>query len=271
MKKVLATIETFKSFEKSRLISQKTTKYNNLKLAHEEISYEKCVTRSKKYVFQSHIITLLLLTEADSSQSLSTKDSLDITEGLRELSLDDDFKFKEKPGSKNSLEIYPAGVLYAIYTYVDYRIACKPETRKYTILKNFVVVVIEVAAKEINKIHDMLKLRNEYEDVSLRIIKPYEQFYSVLVQTLLKFGISYLWTVTTKDFCSAVKNQLNEEWQPELNTPIEFFLNCSKKIASQTDSGGKKFFENLRMRMMMTWEKEIVQKSISLKKPKLEP
>lgn len=274
MKKVLATIETFKSFEKSRLISQKAKRYHRLKSICEETSHEKCITKSKKYVFQNHIITFLLLTEADCPQSTSTQStegSFELTKALRELSLDDDFKFKERTDSKKSLDIYSAGVLHAIYTYVDYRIALKPETKKYTILGNFVVVVIEVNAKEINKIHGVLKLENKNENVSLRIIKPYECFYSVLVQTLLSFGVGYLWTVTSKDFCSVVKSQLSEEWQPELSAPVEFFLNCSKQIASEISSGGKKFFENLRMRMMKTWEKEIVIRSISLKKFKLEP
>jgi len=283
-KKIIPKIEGYRRFEESIYIKQTQKRFRDLERLYNDTQYEKCVTRSKKFVFGQHIVTALLIADVTHSLKTDAEKISDVIQAMKELTIEDQCvsqeEFKVEPEKTRTRmekvqqvgsEIFSPGLLNAIFTYIDYETAEKPRTRKSTSIGKFIVVVLEVNTKSLSKVHKALGIENKHPQTIIRVIQLYQEFYSVLYQTILKFGLHYLLTVTKEDFNNAVKRQLKEYWKEEMIKPTEFFLYCGKiAIKDIKDLDERKFFEVMRMKLMQAWEKDIVERSRRHKKSKFD-
>jgi hypothetical protein len=282
-KKVMQTVEGFRKFEESVHIKRIQKRFKDLKRIYKETQYNHCVTKSKKFVFFEHIVTALFFADVTSCEKSNVDETINIIKSMRELSIDN-CKFSEDNKSEPSkielemekiqsavLEVFSPELLNSVFAFMDCVTAENPRTKRFAKIGRFIVVVLEINADHLNKIHKALGIENEYPSIIIRVLQPYSLFYSALYQAVLKFGISYLCTVTKKDFCSSVKRQMKEEWKGDMILATEFFLHCGKLAAKETkDQGERKFFEVLRARLMQGWERDIVQRAQENKKKKLD-
>ena len=283
-KKIIPKIEGYKRFEESIYIKQTHKRYRDLQRIYNDTKHEKCVTKSKKFVFGQHIVTALLIADVTTSKKTDSEKISDVIQAMKELTIDDQLASEEElklepkkvrtrteQEQQVGSEIFSAGLLNAIFTYIDYETAEKPRTMKSTSIGKFIVVVLEINTNSLSKIHKALGMKNKHDQTIIRVIQLYQEFYSVLYQTILKFGLHYLLTVTKEDFNNAVKRQLKEYWKEEMIKPTEFFLYCGKMaIKDIKDLDERKFFEAMRMKLMQGWERDIVEKSRKHKKPKFD-
>ena len=110
------------------------------------------------------------------------------------------------------------------------------------------------------------------EDINIRVIKPFKQFYNELVSTAFKYGIYSLHTVNPSDFVDAVAHALKGAWKPSLKVPTETFYElCKTEAADAKNREVSHLLESLKYGMQEIWHAEIIQKSNDFKKAKLEP
>ena len=85
------------------------------------------------------------------------------------------------------------------------------------------------------------------EDINVRLIKPFKEFYNQLISIALKYGIFNIHTVSPSDFVEAAGHSLKRLWKPCLKVPTEAFYELCKSEA--TNAGTKEtsyLFENPR-------------------------
>ena len=109
-----------------------------------------------------------------------------------------------------------------------------------------------------------------YDNLNMRVIKPYKPFYSSLIGLALTYGLDNLHTVARGDFVDAAQHRLNAIWKSSLQEPTEAFFDwCLSKSPSKPASR-LEFFESVRAKMLLHWNTEIVQRSNGFKKAKVE-
>ena len=110
-----------------------------------------------------------------------------------------------------------------------------------------------------------------YDNINLRIIKPYKQLYNILISIILTFGIDNLGTLNQTDYVDAVQHKISTIWKPILKQPVEAFYECCRGIAIKRNKQGlPEFFQLVNCKMMQLWDTEIVQQSNNFKKAKVE-
>ncbi len=111
-----------------------------------------------------------------------------------------------------------------------------------------------------------------FENVNMRVIKPYKQFYDELVAVVLRYGVRNLPTVTMEDFVDAAQHSMGSAWQKTLKEPAEAFYGWCKAAAMGMDrkSDLSGWFEAVKCRMAQVWEVDVIQKASDFKKAKME-
>ena len=109
-----------------------------------------------------------------------------------------------------------------------------------------------------------------YDNLNMRVIKPYKPFYSSLISLVLIYGVQNLHTVARCDFVEAAQHRLGALWKPTLQEPTEAFFDwCLPKSVGRVASR-LEFFEAVRSKMLIHWNAEIVLRSNGFKKAKIE-
>lgn len=104
-------------------------------------------------------------------------------------------------------------------------------------------------------------------DLNIRILKPYKNFYNLMMSTVLKYGLKNLVTVDPEDFVEAVHHSMKKGWRGDLRAAVIAFYELCKAEANKEESLA---FENVRYNMKELWQKQIIRRSIRFKKTKLE-
>ena len=291
----LNKIVSYRSFENSYQLCQKVMKVNNLKAVCKESPCDYVSSKSKRYVLNNHIITPLMMASVNMvERSLVRKIGQEtpvktMENKFQALSIDDNLSDISKPkpsiGSsitkRNHMELqkmpdsnydlFSSGVLNAISTYMDYVSAKVHDNSKYCVIGRFAVILYELKEKELKDVHKRINIDMPVDDISMRVIKPYKQFYNTLINVALKFDLNHLSTVTTMDYINAVQYQMAQNWNESLHGPAEYFFACCKKYSKDVkDKGIGRFFEVLRGKLIQTWNLEVILKSESFKRAKLE-
>ncbi len=300
-----AAIEKFQAFETTYQRMQKEKAVTNLKALYKEAAHDtsRKKTHPIKYLLPNRVVSPLMLAnvrvveqyfpksepmecEKDSTAKVETK--------FEQMCIQDDDVMDPKPvpaakgPQSNSLkakrsfmemqklesanyDLFSIGVLNAIFGYMDYQSAKVPDTTQYSVVGRFVVDLYEVHATELKNIHNLIGVDMIYDNINLRVIKPYKKFYSLLLRVALKFGLGYLPTVNSSDYVNAVQSHVGTAWRPTLKVPVEFFCECCKGLVKEMKTKGvSEFFEFLRGKLLQVWEMEVVQRSGTFKKAKVE-
>lgn len=111
-----------------------------------------------------------------------------------------------------------------------------------------------------------------YDNINMRIIKPYKEFYNTAIRVVFQFGLAHLNTVSASDFVDAVQYHMPKTWKPMLKVPAGALFEWTTAVLCKlkrpliiTD-----FFDGLINQMMQYWDAEIIQKSNGFKRAKVE-
>ncbi len=167
-------------------------------------------------------------------------------------------------------DLFSIEALKSIFTFVDYE-SIKFATPHYIVVGHLAAIMFEISSAELRKLNELVASEMGYEEINLRVIKPFKQFYNELVGTALKYGVFNLHTVNSADFVDAAAHAMKTAWKPSLKVPTEAFLElCKSEAAAAKSKDISLFFENLKYRLQEVWDAEIIQKSNDFKKAKVE-
>lgn len=171
-------------------------------------------------------------------------------------------------------DVFPVGALNAIFAHVD-RQCAKLGNPTFSALGRLAATIYEVHANELKAIHDQLGVRMTYDNVNLRVIKPYKELYNTLISTTLRFGLSDFVTVSLEDYIDAAQHYSETTiWTPELRPPAEAFYECCREVALRMGSKRQilvpEFFRRLHGELMLMWEAEVVKPACCFRRARLE-
>ena len=118
---------------------------------------------------------------------------------------------------------------------------------------------------------DCVALEMGEEDINLRVLKPFKRFYNQMIATAFKYGVGSIHTVNKEDFVDAVAHSMKDVWTEELRGPAGAFYDILKEEAAKAENRDvSQLFESIRHRMQELWQEDIIERSNSFKKAKVE-
>ncbi len=298
-------IKSLRALNLSYQQMQKEKTYNNLKTLYKESSWD-AASRKKhsaapvKYMIMGRVVTPLLLanervemfvreSEPAEAEDRDVRECGHVEVKLQHMSIKDEasevplgksqassLKVKRsytemhKVDSAN-YDLFSVGVLNAIFAYIDHQCMKLSDLAQFNVIGRFAVVIYEVHAPELKALHTRIGVEMMYDNINLRVIKPYKQLYNMLIAVILEFGLENIATVSFSDYMDAVKHHIGSMWKPNLKRPVETFYECCRSLAAKKKTAVvSEFFEALHCTLMQLWEGEIVQRSNSFKRAKTE-
>ena len=182
------------------------------------------------------------------------------------------FMEMQKIDSVNNYDLFPEVMLRAIFAFIDYKLLDMPDLVPVKTAGHFAVVTYEVPATELNNIHSQMGVKMLYDNINLRVIKPYKLVYNALISVVLRFGLDNFVTVTQSYYLEIVQHHLGKLWKQELQVPTEAFYEwCQLTLkAKKKKQGVVEFFENLYVRINQMWNIDIIERSTSFKRAKVD-
>eukprot|EP00831_Metopus_contortus_P050419 TRINITY_DN4239_c0_g2_i2.p1 TRINITY_DN4239_c0_g2~~TRINITY_DN4239_c0_g2_i2.p1 ORF type:complete len:191 (-),score=21.81 TRINITY_DN4239_c0_g2_i2:23-595(-) len=170
------------------------------------------------------------------------------------------------PGESN---FFSPESLKAIFAHVD-REALKFATPQFTTVGRFAVVIFQLNSEELGKLHKRIEAEMGSEKISLRIIKPFKEFYTELISVALRYGIQNLPNLESSDFVDAAEHLLKSIWKPALKGPTEAFFEWVKEeVLSGDNRDSSELFDHLKYQLLRAWDIDVINKSSEFKKIKL--
>lgn len=273
----------FRCFEFEYRQHQREQQYKSLKLLHRLIFDEKIERKTNPvhYVLGNNVVTPLLFTKMIMEEEHTAE------EGSSVVSTDASFRREAngvhateaaletpRPVGKPALstqkvmqqnaDLFTPGVLSAILVYINFKQGNDIDMNKYIVVGYFAVAMWEVTASELRQVHELVGARMLYNNINMRLVRPFRPVYSVFMRVALIFGVDLLDTVDFKDFASAVRSQLGPAWRPELVPAVRLFLKVGQSLKNVARKKGLlSFMERVREELMRKWQTEIVSKSFT--------
>eukprot|EP00826_Nyctotherus_ovalis_P037400 TRINITY_DN3406_c0_g1_i12.p1 TRINITY_DN3406_c0_g1~~TRINITY_DN3406_c0_g1_i12.p1 ORF type:complete len:435 (+),score=81.72 TRINITY_DN3406_c0_g1_i12:201-1505(+) len=273
----------FRRFELEYRQHQREQQYRSLKPLYKLLLDEKIERKTNPvhYVLGNNIVTPLLFTK------MVVEEEHTAEEGSSVISTDASFRKeasgvhvvkavqdKEKAARKSTLstqkvmqqnaDMFTPGALSAILIYINFKQGNDIDMSKYIVVGYFAVAMWEVTASELRQVHELVGARMLYNNINMRLVRPFKPVYSLFMRVALIFGVHLLDTVDFKDFASAVRSHMGAAWRPELVPAARLFLKVSqslKGVARRRDL--LSFMERVKDELMKKWQTEIVRKSFT--------
>ena len=259
-------------------IARKENTYEEIKNCYNELPTSYSKKQRKSYKIAHRPITLLIsakekLVEGELSQNLESQ--------MEQLSINefpmDEFKSYRKPSKslylkRSSPELmhhiknFSQHSLKLIFSYLDLEHLkfTKPE---FMIVGDFVILVLEIKSSQLRKLSSCISLEMGDEDISIRVLKPYKKFYNIAMSTILKYGLDSMTTLDPEDYVEALKHSMKDLWREQLKGPgISFYTWCKQQVINNNS----KVFDDIRLKMKEAWKFEVIKKSSSFKRAKLD-
>ncbi len=168
-------------------------------------------------------------------------------------------------------DLFSVAALKAIFAHIDYE-ALKFDNLSCIAVSHFAAIVFEIRSSELHSVNSRVEAEMGLEDVSLRVIKPYKQFYDELVAVALRYGVANLPSVDVADFVDAAQHSMGSLWQKALREPTEaFYAWCTAEAAAVGGKGELAgWFEGVKCRMAQAWEADVIQRASDFRKAKKE-
>ena len=105
------------------------------------------------------------------------------------------------------------------------------------------------------------------EEISRRVLKPYKKFSNISMSTILKYGLDNMTTLDPEDYIEALKHSMKDLWKDQLKGPgISFYTWCKQQVINNNS----KAFDHIRHKLKEAWKFEVIKKSNSFKRAKLD-
>ena len=167
------TVANYKGLDRKYQLIQKENAYNNMKNIYKEyscdIGHKKKSHLPAKYIIMNRVVTPLLIANEKVVELFIKEEDAPIECGeyghvevkLQNMTLKDEASEKPLKGQSTSLKVkrsfmemqkldsinfdlFPAGVLSAIFTYVDYQSLKQPDLSQYNVIGHFAVMIYGV-------------------------------------------------------------------------------------------------------------------------------
>jgi len=259
LNEAIASGEKFRAFEMEYQQKLNEQQYKNLKPLQKLLIDEKVERKVDpvRYILGNTVVVPLIFVKLITKEERVAVGEI-INKELKQKSVQ---TISNMQKVQQDADMFSPGVLSSILAYMNFQCEKNTDIGQYIVIGRFVAVIYEITASKLREIHERIAANMKYGNVNIRVIKPFNPVYSLLMKIEFIFGIEQLGTVTPGDYINAVKKYMVTAWKPELETPVKFFLEVTKSLRNVVKKKDLlTFMELVKTKLISAWNEDIVDK-----------